>query len=384
MADGGYFASLSAALRQAGVFQPCLVLDRDRLDWNIGQVEKRLAPNLGLRLVDKSLPSLPLLRYIADALRERRVMTFHLPVTRAVMQALPDADLLFGKPMPVEAAGAPLADGDADWDRVCWLIDTEQRLAEYGGLARQLGRTLRVAFEVDVGLHRGGLADADALRRVLARMAEWPDLRCDGIMAYEAHAPHIPGLFGGPGKALAQAQSALAAFAGCLGPEQRAIVNVGGSKTALLYGADTVANETSIGSAFVLPSDFDTAGLDGFQSAAFIATPILKVVEPRLPGPAVVTKALQALGRFPRHGCFLYGGKWMAEPVFPEGMSESALFGLSSNQQFMGLPAGTQVQPGDHAFLRPTQSEAVLQQFGSIKVFSAGRIVDDWPALPMG
>ena len=43
MAEGAYFASLSAALREAGVFQPCLVLDRDRLDWNIGQVEKRLS-----------------------------------------------------------------------------------------------------------------------------------------------------------------------------------------------------------------------------------------------------------------------------------------------------------------------------------------------------
>lgn len=383
MADGEYFASLSAALREAGVFQPCLILDRDRLDWNIGQVEKRLSPNLGLRLVDKSLASLPLLRYIADALGERRFMTFHLPVTRAVMQAFPHADLLLGKPMPVEGAGAALADGDPAWDRVCWLIDTEQRLAEYGGLARLLGRTLRVAFEVDVGLHRGGFADVEALRRALARIAECPELRCDGIMAYEAHAPHIPSLFGGPGKALKEAQAALAAFAGCLGPDQRTVVNVGGSKTALLYGAATVANETSIGSAFVLPSDFDTAGLDGFQPAAFIVTPILKVVEPRLPGPPFVTKALQALGRFPSQGCFLYGGKWMAEPVFPEGMAESALFGLSSNQQFMGLPAGTPVRPGDYAFLRPTQSEAVLQQVGSIKVFSAGAIVDEWPALPM-
>lgn len=384
MVEGAYFASLSAALREAGVFQPCLVLDRDRLDWNIGQVEKRLSPNLGLRLVDKSLASLPLLRYIADALRERRVMTFHLPVTRAVLQAFPDADLLFGKPMPVEGAGAALTDGDPAWDRVCWLIDTEKRLAEYGGLARQLRRPLRIAFEVDVGLHRGGFRDPDALRKALGRLAEWPELTCEGIMAYEAHAPHIPGLFGGPGEALKQAQEALAAFAGCLGPGQRTIVNVGGSKTALLYGGETVANETSIGSAFVLPSDFDTAGLDGFQQAAFIAAPVLKVVDPRLPGPPFVTKALQALGRFPRHGCFLYGGKWMAEPVFPEGTAENALFGLSSNQQFMGLPAGTQVRPGDHVFLRPTQSEAILQQFGSIKVFSGGRIVDDWPALPMG
>ena len=80
---------------------------------------------------------------------------------------------------------------------------------------------------------------------------------------------------------------------------------------------------------------------------------------------------------------YLYGGKWMAEPAFPEGMETNGLLGLSSNQQFMGLPVDATAKPDDHAFLRPTQSEAVLQQFGSIAVFSAGRITGRWPALPM-
>ncbi|RUX45796.1 DSD1 family PLP-dependent enzyme, partial [Mesorhizobium sp. M7A.F.Ca.CA.002.09.1.1] len=61
----------------------------------------------------------------------------------------------------------------------------------------------------------------------------------------------------------------------------------------------------------------------------------------------------------------------------------NGLLGLSSNQQFMGLPADAAARPGDYAFLRPTQSEAVLQQFGSIAVFSGGKVIDRWPALPM-
>ncbi|MGX7872318.1 hypothetical protein ACVDG5_005135 [Mesorhizobium sp. ORM6] len=201
-------------------------------------------------------------------------------------------------------------------------------------------------------------------------------------MAYEAHAPHIPGLFGGPAKALARASGRVAAFVAGLGGNQRSILNIGGSKTALLH-RNSVANEVSMGSAFVLPSDFDTPGLEGFQPAAFITTPILKVVEPMLPGPPAVSRMLQALGRFPRKGCYLYGGKWMAEPVSPEGMKTDGLLGLSSNQQFMGLPADAIARPGDYAFLRPTQSEAVLQQFGPIAIFSGGGIVDCWPVLPM-
>lgn len=375
-----YFAALSEALRAAEIFRPCLVLDRDRLDGNIALVKERLAPGLAVRLVDKSLPSIPLLSHIARALETNRFMTFHPPVTQAVLDAFPEGDLLYGKPMPVGAARAALTRGGAGWwSRVCWLIDTPERLAEYGALASALDTELRFAFEVDVGLHRGGFASPEALKPLSI-----PErLRCEGIMAYEAHAPEIPGLFGGAAKALNKASALAEEFADCLGDDQRRILNIGGSKTALLHGGG-IANEVSIGSAFVLPGDFDTPGLEGFQPAAFIATPILKAVDAALPGPPVVSRALQALGLFPRKGCYLYGGKWMADPVFPPGMKTNGLIGLSSNQQFMALPAGANVKPGDYAFLRPTQSEAVLQHFGAIAVLSGGRIVEFWPALPMG
>ena len=374
-----YFAELSRALKAADIHRPCLILDRDRLDGNITQVKERLAPGLAVRLVDKSLPCLPLLSHIAGALGTNRFMTFHPPVTRAVLDAFPDGDLLYGKPMPVGAAKAALTGGGAGWpSRVCWLIDTPQRLAEYGALAAELGTELRFAFEVDVGLHRGGFRSPDEIKALTIPNG----LRCEGIMAYEAHAPEIPGLFGGAAGALKQASARAAEFVAALDPDQRRILNIGGSKTALLHGGN-VANEVSIGSAFVLPSDFDTLGLGGLQPAAFIATPILKVVDPVLPGPALLSKTLQALGLFPRKGCYLYGGKWMAEPVFPEGMKPNGLIGLSSNQQFMGLPATADVRPGDYVFLRPTQSEAVLQHFGAIAVFSAGRIAEFWSALPM-
>ncbi|MBZ9771404.1 alanine racemase [Mesorhizobium sp. CO1-1-8] len=377
-----YFSTLSDALKTAGIFQPCLLLDRDRLDGNIALVKGRLDPGLAVRLVDKSLACLPLLAHIGKALGTNHVMTFHPPISEAVLKAFPDADLLYGKPMPIGAARAALVKADAGWSRVCWLIDSEERLAEYGALADELGIGLRIAFEIDVGLHRGGFADPEALSKAVSALPSHKRLHCEGVMAYEAHAPLIPGLFGGPTRALAKASAQAAAFVACLGADQRRILNIGGSKTALLHHGGA-ANEVSMGSAFVLPSDFDTPGLEGFQPAAFIATPMLKMVEPMLPGPPAVTRLLQALGRFPRKGCYLYGGKWMAEPVFPEGMKANGLLGLSSNQQFMGLPADATAKPGDYAFLRPTQSEAVLQQFGSIVVFSGGRISERWPALPM-
>ena len=72
----------------------------------------------------------------------------------------------------------------------------------------------------------------------------------------------------------------------------------------------------------------------------------------------------------------------MAEAVYPFGMKPDKTMGYSTNQQFMRLPASATIKPDDFAFLRPTQSEFVLQQFSSIAVYSDGKIIDRWQTLP--
>ncbi|WP_040853444.1 alanine racemase [Phyllobacterium sp. YR531] len=379
---------MTHALREAGFHQPCMVLDMDRLDHNIAAIKHSLAPGLSLRLVDKSLPCLPLLERISKAFDCKQLMTFHLPVTAAVLDSFPDVTVLLGKPMPVEAAKKALMDGvltrtHGSETRISWLIDSNERLAAYGELSKETGLNLQLCFEVDVGLHRGGYKDKTSLRSALNLLSNYPKLKCNGIMGYEAHINRIPALIGGPKRAFEKARSLYMEFASCLRPDQRSILNIGGSSTALLYSSEQTANELSIGSAFLLPGDFDVPSLSALQPAIFIATPILKVLEPSLPGLDGKSRLLQKIGLFPRHGCFIYGGKWMANPVYPVGMKTNSAMGLSTNQQFMSLPDNTDIQPGDYAFLRPTQSEFVLQQFGSILMYQRKKIVGVWPALPM-
>ena len=385
MSADPYFLTLSEALKAADIHQPCLVLDLDRLDGNIAIVKSKLAVGSRLRIVDKSLPCLPLLARIREAFGADLFMTFHLPVSAAVLKEFPAANLLLGKPMPVAGVRQALAKGalaDPSMSaRIVWLIDTGARLESYGALTQELGVDLSFCFEVDVGLHRGGYSNPAALSSALRTLANYPRLRCQGIMAYEAHIGHIPGLLGGPKKALAKTKTLFRQFIACLAPHQRTILNLGGSSTALLYDGAVGANEISMGSAFVLPSDFDVPSLSALKPAALIATPILKVVDAEAPGLDARTSILQRLGLFPRRGCFLYGGKWMAKPVHPPGMKPEKTMGFSTNQQFMALPDDTQAKPDDYAFFRPTQSEFVLQQFGPIAVFSQGRIVDRWPVL---
>ncbi len=105
------------------------------------------------------------------------------------------------------------------------------------------------------------------------------------------------------------------------------------------------------------------------------------MVDVQLPGLDAKSRFAQALGLLPRRGCYTYSGKWMAKPVFPEGMKANGTIGYSTNQQFFALPDNSPAAVDDYAFLRPTQSEFVLQQFGSIHVFLRGRIEETWPAI---
>jgi D-serine deaminase-like pyridoxal phosphate-dependent protein len=386
MVDGAYFAGIAAALKQVGRLRPSLVIDLDRLDGNIEAIGAGVGPGTQLRIVDKSLPSIPLMKHILEKLGAVRIMSFDLPVTRGVLAAFPQVDILLGKPLPIAAFRTMFADmaaveADDFAARTVILADGIPRLRQLSEFAGSTQRRLRVALEVDVGMHRGGLATPQAVADAAREALELGGIDLEGIMAYEAHVAAIPGFAGGSKSEDLKVRRRLAEFVDALPPQCRRIVNTGGSKTVLTYRDPGVANDLSVGSAFVKPTDFDVASLGALKPAVFIATSALKVVEARLPGPPWLTSLFQTLGAFPRKGCFLYGGHWLAKPVHPPGMRESKLWGPSSNQQFMALPADCALAPDDIVFFRPVQSEAVLWQFGPILLFRQGHIVGEWPVI---
>ena len=92
------------------------------------------------------------------------LMVFHQPFINEIAQSIPQADVLIGKPMPVNAAATfyqKLIPGGFDpQTQLQWLIDSPERLAQYQKLARQFGVRLRINFELDVGLHRGGFLES--------------------------------------------------------------------------------------------------------------------------------------------------------------------------------------------------------------------------------
>ena len=155
-----FFKRLSQALHQAGLSQPTLVIDRERLHANAHKVRSNLDAGLALRLVNKSLPSLPLLDEVARLTGTRRQMVFNLPYLQTLAEQRPDSDVLLGKPFPVAAAAHLLAhpprSGFDVSRQVQWLIDSPARLAQYRDLARaQRGHFQRVGDALDLQVDGG-------------------------------------------------------------------------------------------------------------------------------------------------------------------------------------------------------------------------------------
>ncbi|UUZ49888.1 alanine racemase [Massilia sp. B-10] len=217
-----YFASLSAALRAAGIATPTMIIDRDRLAANAARVVHNIGARMQLRLVAKSLPCLPLLDELAATMKTQRLMVFNLPYLQLLAAQRPALDLLLGKPMPVAAAAAFYEHHDnpafAPARQLQWLVDSPQRLAQYRDLARQRKLPLRINLEIDVGLHRGGVASAAMLQEMLALFQSEPLLQWSGMMGYDAHLAKLPDL---PGVRLAAFRTCQRRLPRLRGPGQR-------------------------------------------------------------------------------------------------------------------------------------------------------------------
>ena len=157
------------------------------------------------------------------------------------------------------------------------------------------------------------------------------------------------------------------------------IVNTAGSGTYPLHLDDPFASEVSIGSAFVMPTHFDLPTLAEHQPAAFIAQPVLKVMDPALfPRREALTSAYHALDPNSRRGFFLYGGYGDARPVSPPGLRFSAIYG---GRAMLAGSARVELAQDDFVFMRPTQSEGVFLQFGDIGVYDGEDISAWWPTF---
>lgn len=388
-----YFAQMTDALRRNQVHYPVLLIDKSRLDANIDQLKQALYNKMAYRIVAKSLPCIPLLKYISEQTGSLRFMSFHAPFIKHLISHIPNADILLGKPMPIAAVKHfytwhKTQPSFAPEKQLQWLVDSLPRLEQYRAFATEHKLTLRINLEIDVGLHRGGFAQSETFKQALNLIQKSEYLQLSGLMGYEPHIVKIPSIIGGADKAFKQAQDTyqqrINEINAIFGSEhaQSLCLNTGGSMTYPLYSKPNVCNEVSTASALVMPTDFDVTTLNQHEKALFIAAPVLKEVDkPELPMAKGISTLLRALGIFKPKAVFIYGGRWLASPYYPPAAKLSKVLVPSSNQEMYELPDDVNLKADDFLFFRPSQSEAVLLQFGNIALYNQGKIEHWWPVF---
>jgi D-serine deaminase-like pyridoxal phosphate-dependent protein len=395
-----YFAALNAELRAKGPGRPVIIVDLDRLDKNIEILRKNLKSPMKFRLVVKSIPSIWLMRYILDRMGSNRVMVFHGPdLTYLAGQGAKNLDILLGKPMPVNAVKEfyrTLRPGGGfdPAKQVQWLVDTPERLRQYLEFAKERGIKMKINMEIDVGLHRGGLRSLDELDAVLSLMAANPaHLLFSGFMGYDVHAASAPSVIGSKMNAVKNAfDRVMTTYRGfyehgmkqypALFPGELTF-NSGGSHTFMLFDGSGPVNDIALGSVLVKPSDFDRPLLENHEEALFVAVPVLKRLEgiliPFLDG---LSGLMSWWNPNRQVTYFIYGGGWRAAYLSPAGLIGNTIYGFSTNQGIVNGSAATGLSVDDHIFLRPSQSEAIMREFGDIIMMRGGKIAVVHPPFP--
>lgn len=392
--EGGhpsYFAQLGRTLRDHGLARPTMLVDLDRFDRNVDAVVHATGGRR-LRIVAKSLPSPRLLDYALKRAGSERLMAFHQPFLNEIARTLPGSDVLLGKPMPVLAADRfhrALTPGPFDpARRLQWLIDTPERLRQYRELAAGRDLRLRLNVEIDVGLHRGGVAEPAELARLLTVIDEDPRLEFAGLMGYDAHVAKLAGLPGEQARELERVQYRYERFLDVLRARRGDAFDAGaltldaaGSPTyRLWHDVPGIANELAVGSGLVKPLDFDVPSLEAHVPAVYIATPVLKAADGlAIPGLGPLNGLWSFWDPNRARTFFVYGGYWKARPVSPPGLVLNPVYGRSSNQEMLNGSRAVALEVDDYVFYRPTQSESVMLQFGDLALVRGGRIVDFWP-----
>lgn len=389
-----YYFALNQELKTNGFGKPVVLLDLDRLDENLSTLSKNIPPPLHYRIVVKSLPSLDLLRYITKATKTNRLMVFH---SGDLVMLLGDRefssfDILLGKPMPVRALEDIYLKTKVDrFQKIHWLVDTETRMNQYLEFAKSKNIKLNLVLEIDIGLHRGGFVNPKETNQILSIFQNHQkNLEFGGFMGYEPHVASVPSLLGDKNEAIEKeigsslkkyerfVQSGKESFPSLF--DKELLLNGGGSKTYRFYQKNqNVVNDVSVGSALVMPTDFDVSTLVEHKPAFFIAAPVLK----RLEGTTIpFLESISFL--FPLWNpnlqvtYFIYGGAYLAKKESPQGLFDNSLYGVSTNQGILNGSLATGLKPDDYVFFRPTQSEKVMAEMGEVVLLRKGKMIGTW------
>ncbi len=376
-------------LRRAvtGCALPLALVDLDALEAN---VERLTAPARAggkrIRIATKSVRCTALLELIADAAGG--------VVTGAMAYAAEECpllvahgfdDILIAYPTVQSSDLACVVDANGGGATARLVVDCPEHVDAIAKAARESGVRLPVVIDVDVsyrpggpvhlGVRRSPLHEVGDVIALADRIAARPELRFDGIMAYEAQ---IAGLadatvatralktLSRPRVIETRAALVAALTQRGLGPR---IVNGGGTGSVDENAREPALTEIAVGSGFLASHLFDGYRGLSLRPAAFFA---LQVV--RKPGAGIVTchgGGLTASGA--------PGRDRLPIPVFPEGLSLLDLEGAGEVQTPLHVPRGVELALGDPVFFRHAKAGELAEHVNEYILVRGESAVDRAP-----
>lgn len=171
------------------------------------------------------------------------------------------------------------------------------------------------------------------------------------------------------------------------------MLNGGGSRTYARYNDDleTPINDIAMGSAFLFPGNF--ANIEGpeLARASFLASPVLKRVDPaEVPFAPGLLPALALGNPSLETAYYLTGGGFPGAKVFPAELIENPLIPgqdgvnnlLPNQSQFLG-PRGLPLDVNDFVFYHPQEGDGI-RWINQLEIFRSGQRVAQWENFQPG
>lgn len=298
---------------------PAAVVDLERLERNLDRAaDYATRHRLALRPHAKTHKTAWI---TAEQVRRGAVgVTCATPREAEVMSSV-TRDLLIAYP-PVGAGRAARIAALPHDARVIVALDSAEAIAQMEAAASAAGRRVGVYIEIDMGMHRVGVADAQAALVLAKRVQVSPSLTYEGIAFYPGH---IREPVDAQDAALDRLNATLAETLDTLSKGGATPATVSGGSTPTLWHTHRLHGVTEMRPGTYVYNDRTTAEIGACEWTDCAFTVLATVVSTAVAGQAVIDAGTKALGREPLRGAEAGGGfgSLLEHPeVVVKGMSE--------------------------------------------------------------
>ncbi|WP_235738726.1 alanine racemase [Nocardioides alcanivorans] len=332
----------AVATRATPLPTPAMVVDLDAFDRNADDLVRR-AGGTPIRVASKSLRVPALLDRALARAGFTGVLTYALREALWLHRERGLTDLVMGYPTVDTVSLAELVSSPSAAAAITLMVDSTEHLDIVDSLRSSKAVPIRVAIDVDAGLHlrgqhvgpkRSPLLGTDAVTALARAVVDRDGFTLVGVMTYEGQVAGLQDDVPGQRAKSLVVRRLKAASVGQLAERRQAVAealarfvelefwNAGGSGSIETSAADPVVTEVAAGSGLLVPTLFDHYRSFTPRPAAYFAVPVL-----RKPTPDVVTVAG---GGFVASGAA--GKDRLPTPWLPPGLSPTGTEGVGEVQ----------------------------------------------------